>query len=93
MEGSENRITVERQKFNDTVRAFLTFSRQFPASIVAGMRGFPDSPDAVYFKAAARPRRRRKWISARTSAACEILAANQHDVAVLNAVGHFVGVG
>ena len=52
LEGSENRITVERQKYNDTVRAFLTFSRQFPASIVAGMRGFANSPDAVYFKAA-----------------------------------------
>ena len=54
LEGTENRITVERQRYNDTVRAFLTF-RGSLASIVAGMRGFANSPDAAYFKAAARP--------------------------------------
>ena len=47
--GTENRITVERQRYNDAVRAYNTAVRQFPASIVARMRGF--SADAVYFEA------------------------------------------
>ena len=47
--GTENRITVERQRYNDAVRVYHTGVRQFPASIVAGMCGF--SADAVYFEA------------------------------------------
>ncbi len=47
--GTENRITVERQRYNDAVRIYLTGVRQFPASIVAGMCGL--SADAVYFEA------------------------------------------
>ena len=47
--GSENRIAVERQRYNDVARVYNTSVRQFPASLVAGMCGF--SADAVYFEA------------------------------------------
>jgi LemA protein len=40
LEGTENRITVERQRFNTTVQAYNTAIRVFPASLVAGFRGF-----------------------------------------------------
>ena len=48
LEGTENRITVERQKFNETARAYNTAIRQFPKNIVAGMFGFEKKP---YFEA------------------------------------------
>jgi LemA protein len=47
--GTENRITVERQRYNDAVRAYTVGIRQFPASLIAGMCGF--SADAAYFEA------------------------------------------
>jgi len=37
LEGTENRITVERRKFNELVRAYNTGIRKFPAAIIAGM--------------------------------------------------------
>ena len=40
LEGTENRITVERQNFNQTVQRYNTAVRSFPSSIVASMRGF-----------------------------------------------------
>lgn len=40
LEGTENRITVERQKFNETARLYNTTIRQFPKNIFAGMFGF-----------------------------------------------------
>lgn len=40
LEGTENRITVERQKFNETARIFNTTIRQFPKNMLAGMFGF-----------------------------------------------------
>ena len=40
LEGTENRITVERQRFNEAVREYNTRLRIFPGSIVAGMRGY-----------------------------------------------------
>jgi len=40
LEGTENRITVERQKFNQTAQAYNTFIRTFPKNIYAGMFGF-----------------------------------------------------
>jgi len=49
LSGTENRITVERQRYNDAVRAYNTRVRQFPTSIIAGMRGF--AADSVYFEA------------------------------------------
>ena len=40
LEGTENRISVERQKFNTAVQSFNTAVRRFPRNIVAGMFGF-----------------------------------------------------
>ena len=40
LEGTENRITVERGKFNEAVQAYNTKLRRFPASLIAGMLGF-----------------------------------------------------
>ena len=48
LEGTENRIAVERQKFNETARQYNTAIRQFPKNIVAGMFGFEKKP---YFEA------------------------------------------
>ena len=48
LEGTENRITVERMRYNEAARTFNTRIRQFPASIVAGMSGFAAK---AYFQA------------------------------------------
>lgn len=40
LEGTENRIAQERQRFNTTVQAYNTAIRVFPASLVASFRGF-----------------------------------------------------
>ena len=40
LEGSENRITVERQKFNDAAQEFNTYIRRFPQNLMSGMFGF-----------------------------------------------------
>ena len=40
LQGTENRITTERGKFNEAVQAYNTKLRRFPASIIAGMLGF-----------------------------------------------------
>lgn len=40
LEGTENRITVERKRFNEVVQEFNTYLRQFPRNILAGMMGF-----------------------------------------------------
>lgn len=48
VEGTENRIAVERRKFNDTARAYNTSIRQFPQNMLAGMFGFTPKP---YFEA------------------------------------------
>ena len=50
LEGTENRITVERQKFNDTARAYNTEIRTFPTNILAGIFNFDRKP---YFEAEA----------------------------------------
>ena len=42
LEGTENRITVERQKFNDDIQDFNTYIRKFPQVMLAGMYGFKD---------------------------------------------------
>ena len=49
LEGTENRIAVERGKFNDTVQQYDTAIRRFPAVIIAGIFKFTDRP---YFTAA-----------------------------------------
>ncbi len=40
LEGTENRISVERNKFNDAVLAYNTMLRKFPNNIIASMLGF-----------------------------------------------------
>jgi len=49
LEGTENRISVERGRYNDTVQAYDTAVRSFPAVIYAGAMGFQTKP---YFAAA-----------------------------------------
>ncbi len=39
LEGTENRISVERKKYNDTVREYNTYIRQFPNNLIAGFAG------------------------------------------------------
>lgn len=48
LEGTENRISVERKRFNEVAQDYNSYIRMFPASIFAGMRGF--APRA-YFEA------------------------------------------
>mgnify|MGYP002867567751 FL=1 len=40
LEGTENRVKVERDKFNDVVTDFNKSVRRFPSSLFAGMFGF-----------------------------------------------------
>lgn len=42
LEGTENRISVERMKYNDLVRGFNTGVKTFPSSLVAKMFGVPE---------------------------------------------------
>lgn len=42
LEGTENRISVERRKFNETVQQFNTTIKKFPASFLAGLLGFKE---------------------------------------------------
>ena len=44
LEGTENRISVERKRFNDTARAYNTAIRTFPRNLLAGMFGFDKRP-------------------------------------------------
>ena len=44
LEGTENRIAVERGRFNDAVQAYDTAIRRFPAALIAGMFGFTARP-------------------------------------------------
>ena len=48
LEGTENRITVERNKFNEVAKEYNTKRRTFPTNIIAGIFGFGDKP---YFQA------------------------------------------
>lgn len=47
LEGTENRIAVERKRFNDAVQAYNTEIRSFPTLITAGLFGFKEKQ---YFK-------------------------------------------
>ncbi|MDC7222517.1 MAG: LemA family protein [Spirochaetales bacterium] len=40
LEGTENRIAVERKRFNDAVKAYNSYIRRFPQVIVANNMGF-----------------------------------------------------
>ncbi|MEG0796645.1 MAG: LemA family protein, partial [Odoribacter sp.] len=44
LEGTENRIAVERRKFNETARSYNAYIRQFPQNILAGMFSFTVKP-------------------------------------------------
>ena len=48
LEGTENRIAVARQNFNDAARKYNTEIRRFPKNIIAGAFGFERKP---YFEA------------------------------------------
>jgi LemA protein len=50
LEGTENRITVERQKFNETAMDYNQYIRKFPRNIIASMFDFEK---VGYFKAQA----------------------------------------
>jgi len=50
LEGTENRISVERGRFNEAVQAYNTAQKLFPAAIFAGMFGHTPRP---YFAATA----------------------------------------
>ncbi len=45
--GTENRIAVERMRYNDTVKVYNEAIRTFPANMLAGMYGFKE---AAFFK-------------------------------------------
>jgi LemA protein len=47
LEGTENRIAVERGRFNEVAKEYNTGVRRFPAVLFAGMFGFDPKP---YFK-------------------------------------------
>ena len=55
LEGTENRITVERMKFNDAAQAFNTYVRKFPQNLIAGMFGFSRKAYFEAEKGAAKP--------------------------------------
>jgi LemA protein len=44
LEGTENRISVERRKFNEVAQGFNTFIKKFPQNFIAGMFGFTERP-------------------------------------------------
>ena len=47
--GTENRIAVERKRYNDTLQDYNTYISLFPSSFIAGMAGF--TRNDAYFKA------------------------------------------
>lgn len=49
LEGTENRVAVERQKYNDTVKTYNLIVKRFPGMIFANLFGFDEQP---YFEAA-----------------------------------------
>jgi len=44
LEGTENRISTERRKFNEAAQAMNTYIRRFPQNLLAGMFGFTPRP-------------------------------------------------
>src|ERR1700720_3373794 len=47
--GTENRIAVERKRYNDTLQDYNTYVLQFPNSLYAGFAGYKQNP--AYFQA------------------------------------------
>jgi LemA protein len=52
--GTENRISVERKRYNDTLQDYNTYVQQFPASLFAASAGF--KPNTAYFQASEQSR-------------------------------------
>ncbi len=50
LEGTENRISTERRKFNEVVQSYNTYIKRFPQNFLAGMFGFSERP---YFQSEA----------------------------------------
>lgn len=50
LEGTENRVSVERKRFNDMVQSYNLITKRFPSSLIASMFGFGER---AYFEAAA----------------------------------------
>ncbi len=48
LEGTENRVSVERQRYNDVVRTYEVAIKRFPQSVIASMFNFTDMQ---YFQA------------------------------------------
>ncbi len=48
IEGTENRVSVERGRYNENVRVYNLLTKKFPSSLVAGLFGFEASS---YFEA------------------------------------------
>ena len=48
--GTENRIAVERMRFNETVQTYNSLVKTFPTNLIARLGGF--TPSEAYFKAA-----------------------------------------
>ena len=51
LSGTENRIAVERRRYNEAVRAYKTVLRRFPANLIARVGGY--RKDRTYFETAA----------------------------------------
>src|SRR6202171_416235 len=52
--GTENRIAVERKRYNDTLQDYNTYIQKFPNNIYAGWAGF--KPNEAYFAASEQSR-------------------------------------
>lgn len=50
LEGTENRIAVERKRYNEAVQVYNTTIKRFPAAIIANFTGFREK---LYFQATA----------------------------------------
>src|SRR5205809_4270108 len=55
LEGTENRISVERGNFNTAVQSYNVAVRSFPTNLIAGMLGFPPRPFFIAQTGAERP--------------------------------------
>ena len=42
--GTENRLAVERKRYNDSVQVYNVAARQFPGTLIAGILGFREQP-------------------------------------------------
>ncbi|MCM2322213.1 MAG: LemA family protein [Oligoflexia bacterium] len=48
LEGTENRISIERRRFNEAAREYNSYVRRFPQALIASLRNFREKP---YFAA------------------------------------------